>query len=68
MAQVTVYEGEDISSAIKRFNRKVAKDDILNDYRRHEYFRKPSEVRKEKAARARKLKAIANAKNKKAEY
>lgn len=58
MAKVYVHEGEDISEAIKRFNRKVMKEDILNELRKREYFRKPSDIRKEKARRARKIQAV----------
>ena len=68
MAKVVVYEGEDISSAIRRFNKRVMKDGIMDECRKREFFRKPSDIRKEKARKAKKLAAIANSKNKKAEY
>ena len=62
MAKIVLYDGEDITSALKRFNKKVLKDDILNECRKREYFMKPSDIRKEKARRAKKLKAMANRK------
>ena len=62
MVKIVLYDGEDITSALKRFNKKVLKDDILNECRKREYFMKPSDIRKEKARRAKKLKAMANRK------
>lgn len=62
MAKVYLYEGEDLSNAIKRFNKKVLKDDIMNECRKREYYRKPNEIRKEKAKRARKMQALQAAK------
>lgn len=64
MAKIILHEGEDITSALKRFNKKVLKDDILNECRKREYFMKPSDIRKEKARRAKKMKAAAIRKNK----
>lgn len=65
MAKIVLHEGEDITSALKRFNKKVMKDDIMNECRRREFFMKPSDIRKEKARRAKKMKALANKKNQK---
>ena len=65
MAKVILYEGEDISSSLKRFNKKVLKDDIMNECRRREFFMKPSDIRKEKARRAKKMQAMARRKNQK---
>ena len=62
MAKIYLHEGEDISEALKRFGRKVFKEDILNEVRKREYFRKPSDIRKEKIRRAKKLQAIERAK------
>ena len=61
---VTIYlhDGEDITEAIKRFNKKVFKEDILNEYRKHEYYLKPSDLRKEKIRRAKKMRALEKAK------
>ena len=63
MAKIMLHEGEDITSALKRFNKKVLKDDILNECRRREFFMKPSDIRKEKARRAKRMKAAASKKN-----
>ncbi len=58
MAKIILHEGEDITSALKRFNKKVMKDDIMNECRKREFFLKPSDIRKEKARRAKKMKAM----------
>ncbi len=54
MATVKRYEDEDLSHLISRFQKKVAKDGILNDLKKHEFYKKPSEEKREKAAKARK--------------
>lgn len=54
MAKVILYEGEDLSHAIARFQKRVFKDGILNDLRKHDFYKKPSELRREKQAMARK--------------
>ena len=54
MAKVVRYEDEDLSHLITRFSKRVAKDGILNDLRKHEYYKKPSEAKREKSAKARK--------------
>lgn len=48
---IKVREGESIDSAIKRFNDKVDKEGILQDYREHRYFIKPSQKRHEEKMR-----------------
>lgn len=63
MAKIILNEGEDITSALKRFNKKVLKDDVLNECRKREHFMKSSDIRKEKARRAKKKKAAASRKN-----
>ena len=50
MAEVFIYENESIESALRRFNKKVQNDGILSEYRRRQYFEKPSVVRKKKRA------------------
>lgn len=46
---VVVREGEHPDRAIKRFLKKCKNNRILDDYRKHEYFEKPSVKRKRKA-------------------
>ena len=50
MAEVFIDENESIESALRRFNKKVQNDGILSEYRRRQYFEKPSVVRKKKRA------------------
>ncbi len=50
MAEVRIEENESIESALRRFNKKVQNDGILSEYRRRQFFEKPSVVRKKKRA------------------
>ena len=50
MAEVYIDDNESIESALRRFNKKVQNDGILSEYRRRQYFVKPSIVRKKKRA------------------
>lgn len=50
MAEVIVEENESIESALRRFNKKVQNDGILSEYRRRQFFEKPSVLRKKKRA------------------
>jgi len=46
MAKVIVREGETIEQALRRFNREVQKEGILQELKRREYYEKPSTVKK----------------------
>ena len=50
MADVILDGNESLESALRRFNKKVQQDGILSEYRRREYFEKPSVQRKKKRA------------------
>jgi small subunit ribosomal protein S21 len=50
LAEVYIDDNESIESALRRFNKKVQNDGILSEYRRRQYFEKPSIVRKKKRA------------------
>ena len=39
---VYLREGESLDELLKRFNKMVDKESILSDFRKHEYFVKPS--------------------------
>lgn len=54
MAQVTARPGESFDSLYKRFKKVVEKSGLLSDYRKHEFFEKPSVRRKRKEAAAKK--------------
>ena len=49
--EVRKRKNETNESLIRRFVRKVKKEKIIEEYREREYFKKPSEVRREKNAR-----------------
>ena len=44
---VTLRENESFESLLKRFNKYVDREEILSDYRKNEYFMKPSTKRHE---------------------
>lgn len=48
MAKVIVRDGEPIESALRRFKDAVDKDGIMQELKRREFYRKPSEIRNEK--------------------
>ncbi|MFC1919457.1 30S ribosomal protein S21 [Chloroflexota bacterium] len=50
MSDVIASENESFEGMIKRFNKKVQQEGILVEYRRREFFEKPSVRRKKKAA------------------
>ncbi len=54
MAQVIVKENESLESVLKRFKRSCARDGIMAELRKREYYEKPSVKRKKKSEAARK--------------
>ncbi len=59
MATIKVGENESIDSALKRFKRRVQKDDVIKDIRKHEEYVRPSVKKKLK-----KIQAIKNKRKK----
>jgi small subunit ribosomal protein S21 len=51
---VKLRPNETFESLLKRFKKYVVKNNIIQDYRKHEYFMKPSVRRKLKSEIARK--------------
>jgi len=51
LASITVEDSENLEKAIKRFKRMVEKEGIIREYKRREYYEKPSTIlnRKNKA-------------------
>ncbi|GHU01945.1 30S ribosomal protein S21 [Spirochaetia bacterium] len=51
MAHITVDDNEILEKAIKRFKRLVEKEGIIREFKKREYFEKPSTIlnRKKKA-------------------
>ena len=54
MSLIKVGENETLESALRRFKRKCARDGIIGDMRRKEFYEKPAVRRKKKAEAARK--------------
>lgn len=56
LATIKVRAGETFEAALRRFNREVQKDGVLNELRDREHYQKPSQIKaKKKKDRARKL-------------
>ena len=48
MARILVDDSENIEKAIKRFKRMVEKEGIIREYKKREYFVKPSAINHQK--------------------
>ena len=44
MATINVDDSENLEKAIKRFKRMVEKEGIIREYKKREYFEKPSSI------------------------
>jgi small subunit ribosomal protein S21 len=44
MATIMVDDSENLEKAIKRFKRMVEKEGIIREYKKREYFEKPSSI------------------------
>ena len=58
MAHIVVDDSEMLEKAIKRFKRMVEKEGIIREYKKREYFEKPSTIlnRKKKAIARKQMK------------
>ena len=56
MPEIHVKENESLDNALKRFKRSCAKDGVMNDLRRKEYYQSPSVKRRKKSEAASKNK------------
>ena len=63
MPSIRVKENESFDIAIRRFRRACERAGVLTDVRRHEFYEKPTSVRKRKAAAAIKRNAKKNRQN-----
>jgi small subunit ribosomal protein S21 len=52
MPSVRIRDNESFEVALRRFKRTCEKAGVLTDVRKHEFFEKPSQERKRKAAAA----------------
>ena len=48
MAKIIVDDSENLEKAIKRFKRMVEKEGIIREYKKREYFEKPSAINHQK--------------------
>ena len=48
MATISVDETENLEKAIKRFKRMVEKEGIIREYKKREYYEKPSTIKNRK--------------------
>ncbi|MCG8480178.1 MAG: 30S ribosomal protein S21 [Spirochaetales bacterium] len=48
MAIVRIDEGENLEKAIKRFKRMVEKEGIIREWKKREYYEKPSTIKNRK--------------------
>ncbi len=65
MAHIVVDDSENLEKAIKRFKRMVEKEGIIREWKKREYYEKPSTIlnRKNKALRRKLLKKSRNPKD-----
>lgn len=63
IAYVRVGDEEILEKAIKRFKRQVEKEGIIREYKKREYFEKPSTIknRKQKALKRKQAKKLRKA-------
>ena len=48
IAHIRLDEGENLEKAIKRFKRMVEKEGIIREWKKREYFEKPSTIKNRK--------------------
>lgn len=48
MARIVVDDAENLEKAIKRFKRMVEKEGIIREYKKREYYEKPSTIQNRK--------------------
>lgn len=64
MIEIKVHDQKEFEKSLKTFEKKCNKDGFLKELRERKYFRKPSEVRREKVRQAKRKQQIENRKNK----
>lgn len=48
MAHITIDDAENLERAIKRFKRQVEKEGIIREWKKREYYEKPSTIQNRK--------------------
>ncbi|MCL5004006.1 MAG: 30S ribosomal protein S21 [Patescibacteria group bacterium] len=54
MVKIVIKKDESIDQALRRFNREVAREGIIQELRRREFYERPSQARKREAQLKRK--------------
>jgi len=60
MTKIDVRPGQDITSALKAFKKRCAKDGILRDYKKAQRFEKPSDKKRKQAKESAKRSRLYN--------
>ena len=70
MATIMVEETENLEKAIKRFKRMVEKEGIIREYKKREYYEKPSTIlnRKNKTLQRKMMKKTRKSHDSRASY
>ncbi|WP_294429611.1 30S ribosomal protein S21 [uncultured Treponema sp.] len=70
MATILVEETENLEKAIKRFKRMVEKEGIIREYKKREYYEKPSTIlnRKNKTLQRKMMKKTRKSHDSRASY
>ena len=56
LAEIRIFDGESIESALRRFKRQVQQEGIIKEAKKHAFFLKPGERKRLKSKLAQKLK------------
>ena len=56
LAEIRIFDGESIESALRRFKRQVQQEGIIKEVKKHSFFLKPGEKKRLKSKLAQKLK------------
>ena len=70
MARIVVDDSENLEKAIKRFKRMVEKEGIIREYKKREFYEKPSTIqnRKNKTIQRKLMKKTRKSKDSKGSY
>ncbi|MBO4732218.1 MAG: 30S ribosomal protein S21 [Spirochaetaceae bacterium] len=70
MARIIVDDSENLEKAIKRFKRMVEKEGIIREYKKREFYEKPSTIqnRKNKTIQRKLMKKTRKSKDSKGSY
>lgn len=56
MAEVRIYDGESMESALRRFKRQVQQEGIIKEIKKHRFYLKPGAKKRLKSVLAQRLK------------